>query len=125
MVLADGTFDPIHWGHVRYLSAAAALGELAVRVAPDADVLAKGRLLFQSRDERLKTIGSIRCVAYVIAREQSLADTVRELVPDYLVKGIDWKDRLPPDVIEACEDTGTQLLFLDVQERTSTERLRT
>ena len=37
----DIDFDPLHWGHVRYLSAAATLGELAVRVASDADVLAK------------------------------------------------------------------------------------
>jgi len=125
MVLADGTFDPVHWGHVRYLSAAAALGELAVRIAPDADVLAKGRLLYQSRDERLKTIGALRCVDFVIAKEQSLAETIRDMIPNYLVKGIDWKDRLPPEVVEACEDTGTQILFLDVQERTSTERLRT
>src|SRR6185295_12677387 len=125
MVLADGTFDPLHWGHVRYLSAAAALGELAVRVAPDADVLAKGRLLYQTRDERLKTVGALRCVDYVVTKEQTLADTIRELIPNYLVKGVDWKDRLPVDVVEACADAGTQILFLDVQERTSSERLRT
>lgn len=124
MVLADGKFDPVHWGHVRYLAAAAALGELYVRVAPDAEILAKGRLLFQTRDERLKTIGALRPVAAVISDDLTLAETIRELVPTYLVKGEDWRGRLPEDVVEACADTGTQILFLDTQERTSSERLR-
>jgi cytidyltransferase-like protein len=124
MVLADGTFDPLHYGHVRYLAAAAAFGELTVRVAPDADVLAKGRLLFQSRDERLKTIGSLRPVAAVVIEELSLADTVRRLLPTYLVKGIDWRGRLPQDVQDACAESGTQVLFIEAQERTSTQRLQ-
>jgi cytidyltransferase-like protein len=124
MVLADGTFDPLHWGHVRYLSAAAALGELYVRVAPDAEIEAKGRLVYQTREERVKTIGCLRPVSAVIADPLSLAETIRELIPEYLVKGQDWRDRLPSDVVVACKETGTQILFLDTQERSSTERLK-
>lgn len=123
MVLADGTFDPIHWGHVRYLTAAAAFGELVVRVAPDGDVLAKGRLLFQSREERLQTIAAL-LVVDAVCEDERLVDAICRLQPDYLAKGIDWEGRLPQDVLEACHRYGTRILYVRTQERTSTERLQ-
>src|SRR5690242_20251683 len=124
MVLADGTFDPIHWGHVKYLAAAAGLGDVYVRVAPDADVLSKGRLLYQTRDERVKTVASLRVVSGVLAEEMTLAATIRELEPVYLVKGEDWRGHLPGDVVLACKEVGTQIVFLDTQDKSSTERLQ-
>ena len=124
MVLADGTFDPLHWGHVKYLAAAAGLGDLYVRVAPDADVLQKGRLLYQSREERMKTLASLRVVSGVLAEEMTLAATIRELEPVYLVKGEDWRDRLPRDVVAACQEVGTQIVFLDTQDKSTSERLQ-
>lgn len=124
MVLADGTFDPLHWGHVRYLAAASGLGDVYVRVAPDADILKKGRLLYQSREERMKTVASLRVVSGVLADDLSLAATIRELEPVYLVKGEDWRDRLPSDVVTACKEVGTQILYLDTQEKSTTARLQ-
>jgi D-beta-D-heptose 7-phosphate kinase/D-beta-D-heptose 1-phosphate adenosyltransferase len=124
MVLADGAFDPLHWGHCRYLAVAASFGEVTVRVAPDADILAKGRLLFQTRSERLQTIAALRAVSAVVDTDQSLAETIRALGPVYLVKGADWRDRLPEDVLVACRENGTQIIFVDEQTKTSTERLR-
>lgn len=123
MVLADGCFDPLHWGHVRYLSACAVFGELTVRVGSDADVLKKGRFLFQTREERLKTVGALRCVSAVLMEDMALSTAVRELVPEYLIKGVDWRGKLPADVVDACADTGTQIIYVETQERTSTERL--
>jgi D-beta-D-heptose 7-phosphate kinase/D-beta-D-heptose 1-phosphate adenosyltransferase len=124
MVLADGCFDPIHWGHIRYLSICAAFGDLAVRVAPDEEVLKKGRMLFQTREERMKTIAAIRPVSSIVDTEESLASTIYATEPDYLIKGADWRGRLPQDVIDACAETGTQILFVDEQTATSTERLQ-
>src|SRR5438094_738945 len=56
-VLADGAFDPIHAGHLRYLQTAARYGtrhglRLLVRVAPDEVIRAKGREPFQTQQER-------------------------------------------------------------------------
>lgn len=125
MVLADGCFDPIHVGHIRYLSAAAAFGTLTVRIAPDPAVLEKGRFLFQKRDERAKTIAALRSVE-AVCFDETLAGAVLRIMPDYLIKGDDWRARgLPADVVEACERVNTVILFVETQERTSTERLRT
>lgn len=124
MVLADGCFDPIHYGHVRYLESASKLGDtLMVRVAPDLAIIDKGRVPFQDQEERAKTVlalGAVDRVCY----HATLAGAIRDLHPSYLVKGPDWKGHLPEDVLQACQESGTSVIFLRTQERTSTERLR-
>lgn len=122
-VLADGVFDPIHYGHVCYLRAASTLGPpLVVRVAPDAAIVAKGRTPFQSLEERARTVLAIGCVDRVVM-DDSLAHAIAVLRPDYLVKGGDWRGKLPADVLAACESVGAEIIYTDTQERTSTERL--
>lgn len=122
-MLADGTFDPLHVGHLRYLAAAAAFGStLIVRVAPDRDILAKGRPLFQSQDERARLIGALRMVDDVCLHE-TLVSAVRAIQPTMLVKGRDWEGRLPDAVRAACLLVGTEIVYVDTQERTSSERI--
>lgn len=123
-VLADGCFDPLHVGHVQYLHAADAYGQpLIVRIAPDADITAKGRTPFQTREERAQTILALGVVDRVVLHA-TLAAAVRDLTPQYLVKGADWRGRLPADVQAACQDVGTAIVYVDTQARTCSERLR-
>ena len=122
MVLADGCFDPIHWGHIRYLQSAAAFGDLVVRVASDEEIRTKGRLVFQSRADRCQTIFSIKGVDGV-CEDDTLPLAIHRLKPDYLAKGVDWMDRLPQDVLEACHAHDTRILYINAQEKTSSERL--
>ena len=124
MVLADGCFDPIHWGHIRYLAVCASFGPVSVRVASDEAIFDKGRIPYQSHEERMKTVAAIRSVDTVIDTTDTLAQTIRQWEPDYLVKGADWRERLPSDVLLACTEVGTQIVFVDEQTRTSTERLQ-
>lgn len=131
-VLADGCFDPLHIGHIRYLMAAESFvgsishfmddSGLVVRVAPDVALKSKGRIPFQSWGERRATVDALRCVTRVVSHE-TLADAVKVERPRYLVKGSDWAGRLPSDVVEACRSVGTLVVYVDTQERTSTERL--
>lgn len=127
MVLADGCFDPFHVGHLRYLHAAASArlrGEaFAVRIAPDAVIRAKGREPFQTVQERARCITAFCCQDVQCHTGPSLASAVRTLKPRVLVKGWDWFQSLPADVIQACEEVGTAVAFVQTQERTSTERL--
>jgi glycerol-3-phosphate cytidylyltransferase len=122
-VLADGCFDPLHYGHVRYLVAAAACGPpLIVRVAPDSAITAKGRTPFQSQDERARTVLAIGVVDR-IATHETLALAVLDVHPKYLVKGEEWRGKLPEDVLTACQAIGTEIIYTDTQERSSSERL--
>lgn len=122
MVLADGVFDPLHYGHVRYLAEASAFGPLVVRVAPDRDITAKGRAPFQWRHERARTIAALRMVD-AIAFDDTLEDALLRLQPNYLVKGEEWRGRLSASINHACEQAGTEIYYVATQERTSTERL--
>lgn len=128
MVLADGTFDPPHVGHVAYLRAAKALcqgyaitEELVVRIAPDSDIRSKGRKPFQSNTERADCVSAVViCKCYF---QQSLAQAVKELRPRLLVKGMDWHGKLPQEVLDACAETKTAIVYVQTPGKTSTERL--
>ncbi len=123
LVLADGVFDPIHIGHVRYLAAAALSGtRLLVRIAPDAVIRAKGRQPFQTQTERALVIGQFKCVDDVCT-DETLEAAIRAHRPAYLVKGCEWQDRLPPAIVTACDAVGTRIKFTQTSARTSTERL--
>lgn len=126
MVLADGCFDPLHVGHIAYLKAAArveALGRhLVVNVAPDDAIRAKGREPFQTADERKRMLTEIM---WFIDRVTIgyLADVIRDEQPEFLVKGIEWQGCIPADVLEACAEVGTHLVFTQTRGPSSSERL--
>lgn len=120
MILASGCFDGLHAGHVAYLKAAAQLDPslpLVVAVAPDAYIQqAKHRIPRWAQAERVETVGALRVVTRVLAQaEPSVAATIRRLSPRYVVKGLDWLDRIPADVAQACVDTGVTLAFVDAE----------
>jgi D-glycero-beta-D-manno-heptose 1-phosphate adenylyltransferase len=122
-VLADGCFDPLHLGHIKYLAAAAKLGRpLIVQIAPDTSILAKGRQPFQTREERAMTVLSLDMVDLVRCYD-SLAIAVLSTCPRYLVKGSDWRGKLPEDVLKACQEAETEIIYTDTRERSSSERI--
>lgn len=122
MVLADGVFDPLHVGHIWYLREAAKLGRpLFVNVAPDDAILAKGRKPFQNRTERMLTVMALDMVDNAYGMD--LPEIIRTMHPHMLVKGKDWRDKLPDAVLAACQAVGAEIRYTDTQERTSTERL--
>lgn len=94
IVFTNGCFDLLHVGHVRYLTAARALGDcLVVAINSDASVR---RLKGPARpivphQERREVLAALGCVDYVVLfnanTPQQVIDT---LVPDILVKGGDW-----------------------------------
>jgi cytidyltransferase-like protein len=120
--LADGCFDPLHYGHIRYLYAAACLDcALVVNVAPDEAIRAKGREPFQSLAERRATVAAIKGVSEVVSGDLVKAITVYK--PHFLIKGVEWAGRLPENVVAACRQAGTTIIYTDTRERSSTERL--
>ena len=123
MVLADGVFDPIHFGHIQYLLIAAHVSQpLIVHIAPDEAIASKGRLPFQSRSERAMTVLALGCVDSV-RMWPSLAEAIEQEKPRYLVKGAEWRDKLPNDVLAACKRYDVEIIYADVNAKRSSERL--
>lgn len=100
VVFTNGCFDLIHAGHIRYLEAAAALGDmLIVAVNGDASVAAlkgHGRPL-QPESDRAEILASLECVDYVLLFDAPTVDGIlRELRPDVHAKGSDYtQDSVP------------------------------
>lgn len=97
IVFTNGCFDLLHSGHVRYLRAARALGDvLVVALNSDASVRRlKGpeRPLVRLRD-RAEVMAALEMVDFVTSfGETTPLRIIRELGPDVLVKGGDWKVR--------------------------------
>ena len=94
VVFTNGVFDLLHPGHVRYLQAARAHGDVLI-VAVNSDRSVRGnkgpdRPLIPEA-ERAEILGALGCVdAVVIFDDATPAEVVRRIQPDVLVKGADW-----------------------------------
>lgn len=128
-VLVSGAFDPLHYGHIRYLRAAAQHADthqvpLVVALAPDEYVQRRHPLL-QRLDERMEMIDALRGVAFVVPQEsESLAETIRRVRPRYVVKGMDWRAHgLPPDEVAAIGEVGAELIWTEVSPDVSSSDL--
>ena len=101
VVFANGCFDILHVGHVRYLEAARALGELLV-VGINADEQVRrlkgpGRP-FVSERERAEVIASLRAVDLVtIFAEPTVEALLQALRPDVHAKGTDYTVETVPE----------------------------
>ncbi len=101
IVLANGCFDLLHVGHVRYLRGAKALGgRLIVAMNSDASVSrlkGEGRPLMPA-DERAEIIAALHDVdAVVIFDEPDVRGLIRELRPDIQAKGTDYTRETVPE----------------------------
>jgi rfaE bifunctional protein nucleotidyltransferase chain/domain len=96
VVFTNGCFDLLHPGHVRYLAAARALGDvLVVGLNDDASVRrlkGRGRPVL-GLAERAEVLAGLAAVDHIVvfAEDTPLA-VVRALRPDVLVKGADWTE---------------------------------
>lgn len=101
IVFGNGCFDLLHVGHIRYLRAARALGDLlVVGINDDASVVSLGKrsAVITPADERAEILAAIRYVDYVIAfSEPTVERLLRELKPDIHAKGTDYTADTVPE----------------------------
>jgi D-glycero-beta-D-manno-heptose 1-phosphate adenylyltransferase len=101
LVLANGIFDLLHVGHVRYLAAARAAGAALV-VAVNSDASARrlkgpGRPLVPLA-ERLELLAALECVDHVIPFEgDTVEEPLRRLRPSAHAKGTDYTVESVPE----------------------------
>ena len=95
-VLTYGTFDLLHYGHIRLLKRAKALGDyLIVAVSTDEFNAGKGKKAYHDYETRKEMLEAIRYVDLVIPEEnweQKIDDVVKNNV-DVFVMGDDWKGK--------------------------------
>jgi D-beta-D-heptose 7-phosphate kinase/D-beta-D-heptose 1-phosphate adenosyltransferase len=131
IVFTNGVFDLLHPGHVRYLQAARALGDvLIVGLNADESVRRnKGPARPVTPEaERAEVLAALEAVdAVVVFDEDTPAGIIRAVQPDILVKGADW----PADQIvgrDTVEARGGRVVRVPVEEGYSTtaivERIR-
>ena len=100
-VLAWGTFDILHLGHIRFLEEARNQGDkLVVLLSRDSVVKKiKGELPLHDENERLAMVKALRCVdeAY-LDREEGDYKLLEKIKPDIICLGYDqtaFTDKLP------------------------------
>ena len=123
IVITNGVFDLLHPGHVRYLQAARAQGDvLLVAINSDRSVSAiKGPTRpLTPEAERAEVLDALACVdAVVIFDEDTPAEIIAAVQPDVLVKGADWA----PDKIvgrDIVEARGGKVVLMPVEQGWST-----
>ena len=107
IVLANGCFDLLHVGHLRYLEGAAAEADrLIVAINDDESVRrlkGKGRPILQAAD-RAELVAALRWVDYVlIFSEPTVGPLLEAIKPDVHCKGTDYAvDTVPErDVVRS------------------------
>ena len=94
LVVTNGTFDLLHIGHVLYLQAARALGDVLV-VGINSDASARGNKgpgrPVVPEEERAKIVAALRCVDYATIFDEPTAERLVEaLRPEVYAKGGDY-----------------------------------
>ncbi len=128
IVLANGCFDLLHVGHVRYLAGAKALGDVLV-VGVNSDKQA--RLLkgedrpVMSENDRAAIVSALKYVDFVtIFDEPTVEALIRAIKPDIHAKGTDYTTETVPEreIVRQCG--GTVAIVGDPKDHSSTDVIK-
>ena len=125
IVLGNGWFDLIHVGHVRYLEAAKALGDVLVVAVNTENSIRPGREVpINSFEERIEVIAALDAVDYAVPLDAILPNDLIELIrPDIQAKGTDYTlDQMPER--EVVERSGGRIEFVGDDKTHSSTELR-
>ena len=128
IVFANGCFDVLHVGHIRYLQDAARIADvLVVGVNGDGSVRGlkgEGRPVMPER-ERAEIIAALRGVSYVtIFDDRSPARLLQTLRPDFQAKGTDYTADSVPEAEVVKAYGGTVVITGDPKDHSTTDLLK-
>lgn len=125
--LANGVFDLLHVGHVRYLQGAKALVDvLVVAVNSDASTRAyKGPdRPWVPENERAEILAALSCTDWVILfDEENVRHIIRALRPDVHIKGTDYSESTIPEKAEVLAYGGQVAIAGDEKRHSTTETI--
>lgn len=122
-VLTYGTYDLLHYGHIRLLKRAKELGDyLIVALSTDEFNAIKGKKAYHNYETRKKMLEAIRYVDLVIPENNwnQKIDDVKKYYVDVTVMGDDWKgnDKFE-ELKEYCD-----VIYLPRTEGVSTTKIK-
>lgn len=122
-VLTYGTFDLLHYGHIRLLKRAKALGDyLIVAISTDEFNAVKGKKAYHDYETRKEMLEAVRYVDLVIPENNwdQKRDDVKNYHVDVVVMGSDWKGH---EKFENLKDL-CEVVYLDRTEGISTTKIK-
>jgi rfaE bifunctional protein nucleotidyltransferase chain/domain len=128
IILANGGFDLLHVGHVRYLRGAKELGgKLVVAINSDESVRAlkgEGRPIMPV-EERAEMVAALEDVdAVVIFAEMDVRTIIREIRPDIQAKGTDYTAESVPERDVVAEYGGRVAIVGGAKNHSTSEIIR-
>jgi cytidyltransferase-like protein len=126
VTMVDGSFDPLHDGHIAYFRAAAQLGlPVLCNIAAD-DWTASKHPVLLSQAQRAEVIDAVRYIDYVHLSHSSTLEVLNTLKPKIYAKGNDWLERggIPAAEKIECESSGITVQYLDTVLNSSSQLLR-
>ena len=121
VVLASGTFDLLHLGHVKYLEEAKKAGgksaELIVIVAKDRTVeKRKGKKPVMPEEQRRALVESLKVVDRAILGYEAfdMSQVIDEIKPDVIAVGYD-QDKIEKKVRKTVAEKGLDIQVIKVQ----------
>jgi rfaE bifunctional protein nucleotidyltransferase chain/domain len=128
VTLANGNFDLLHVGHIRYLRGAKALGgKLVVAINSDESVRAlkgEGRPVMPQA-ERAEILAALSDVdAVVIFPELDVRAIIRDIRPDVQAKGTDYSADSVPERDTVAECGGRVEIVGDPKDHSTSEIIR-
>lgn len=125
IVFANGCFDILHVGHIRYLTDARSLGDVLIVAVNDDEsahaLKGEGRP-WMNQDDRLEILSALSCVDYlVLFGEKDVSRLLRLLKPHIHAKGTDYTVETVPEREVVLEYGGEIAITGDPKTRSSTD----
>jgi rfaE bifunctional protein nucleotidyltransferase chain/domain len=131
LVLCHGVFDLFHYGHLKHFESAKSMGDiLIVSLTADKYVNKGPNRPYNNIKKRLDVISSLEIVDYVtVSNSSSALDVLKNIKPDFYVKGPDYKDKKKDITKKIFEEEkivkkyGGKIIFTNDETQSSTTLL--
>jgi phosphoenolpyruvate phosphomutase / 2-hydroxyethylphosphonate cytidylyltransferase len=120
--------DIIHPGHLNIINNASKYGQVYVGILTDKAIASYKRLPYLNFDQRSIVVASLKNVHQIMPQETlDYRPNLRQLMPDYVVHGDDWKEGIQKEtrrqVIDTLAEWGGELIEVSYTEGISSTKL--